>query len=63
MSCDRTTCPIYIVCQKKANPYPQCLDTGKSGKHIRIIHNGYAAMALQEQQLRADAIDYAGDWG
>jgi hypothetical protein len=62
MTCTRTICPIWITCQKKVTPPPACLVTGFPEPKHRIIHNGYAAMAFQEQQIRMDAIEYSGEW-
>jgi hypothetical protein len=54
--CTNTTCPIWVTCQKKATPFPACSGT------TRVLQNGYAAMAQQEQSMRMSAIDYSGDW-
>jgi hypothetical protein len=55
--CTNTTCAIFIICQKKALPCPG------NAAFTRIIRNGYAAMAMQEQRMRNSAIEFAGDWG
>lgn len=52
--CTNTACAIFIVCQKKDLPCP--------GKLAQPVRNGYAAMAAQEQKLRASAIEFGGTW-
>jgi hypothetical protein len=56
MTCVNTTCAIFVVCQNKTKPCPG------NTTFTRIVHNGYAAMAAQEQAMRNSAIDFSGDW-
>ena len=56
MTCTNAACAIWITCQKKHRPCPG------NASFTRIMHNGYAAMAMQEQRMRMSAIDYSGDW-
>ena len=55
--CTNAACAYWVTCQKKHKPCP-----GNAG-FTRIIRNGYAAMAMQEQRMRDSAIEFAGDWG
>jgi hypothetical protein len=57
MTCTNATCAIYIVCQNKDLPCPGNATLNK------VIRNGYAAMARQEQRMRMSSIDFSGDWG
>ncbi len=57
MRCTNYNCPIFVICQKKDVPPARC----GSAKNIRK-GNGYAAMAFQEQALRASAIEFTGNW-
>ena len=57
MTCDNITCSIFIICQNKDRPCPA------NTSRTRIIHNGYRTMALQEQKIRMDSIDFNGDFG
>jgi hypothetical protein len=54
--CLNTSCAIFVVCQNKDKPCPG------NAAHTRIVRNGYAVMARQEQAMRASSIDYSGDW-
>jgi len=54
--CTNARCPIWVTCQKKDHPFPACSGT------TRVLRNGYAAMASQEQAMRNSAIEFAGDW-
>jgi hypothetical protein len=57
MTCTNTGCSIFTVCQKK-DRLPACPG---SVARIRIVHNGYATMAMQEYSMRSSAIDFTGD--
>jgi hypothetical protein len=56
MTCTNAACAIFVVCQNKDRPCPA------NTPRTVIVHNGYAAMAMQEYHLRDSAIDYSGDW-
>lgn len=56
MTCTNTACAIFVTCQKKDRACPG------NASHTRIVRNGYATMARQEQAMRASAIEFAGDW-
>lgn len=56
MTCDNQSCNIFVVCQKKHLPCP-----GNTPK-TRIVYNGYRTMAMQEQTMRASAIEFKGDF-
>ena len=56
MTC--ATCPLFIACNKKLNPPAACVARNAS-KPREPWGN---AMANQEQMMRRDAIDFAGDW-
>jgi len=64
MICNKTTCSVYIICQKKANPPERCnsMDSAKL-PGTSIFRNGYARMAAQEQIARMSAIEFTGNWG
>ena len=57
MTCTNTSCSIFIICQKKDKPCPS------NRTRTVIVHNGYRAMAMQEQQMRMSAIDFTGNHG
>lgn len=46
-----------IGCQNKDNPPKACITPG-----VSFVQNGYKTMAMQEQMMRRDAIDFSGDW-
>jgi hypothetical protein len=58
MTCTNAACAIFTVCQNKyRKPCPARFFK------TTIVHNGYAAMARQEQRMRMSSIDFSGDWG
>jgi len=56
MTCTNASCSIWVICQNKTKPCPG------NASFTRIVRNGYAVMARQEQQMRNSSIDFAGDW-
>jgi hypothetical protein len=58
MTCANTSCSIFPVCQNKTRkPCP----ASRSFK-VHVVHNGYRAMAAQEQQMRNSSIEFKGDF-
>jgi len=57
MTCANARCLYWITCQKKERPCP-----ANTARTV-IVHNGYAAMARQEQAMRNAAIEFRGDFG
>jgi hypothetical protein len=53
--CTNAACAYWITCQKKHKPCPG------NAAHTRIVRNGYRTMQIQEQAMRASAIEFTGD--
>lgn len=57
MTCPNPACTLHTVCQRKDNPPAGC-----TAPRTRIVRNGYATMAMEEQRMRMSAIEFRGDF-